>query len=276
MKLLTLNTHSLQEEQYQKKLEEFVVGILQEKPDIIALQEVNQSMDGPLAGEELRIGQFPLSCGRPIRKDNHAAQVAYALRQAGIDCSWAWLPIKLGYGKYEEGVAILSLGRTISHVDVCFISKTRDHHNWCTRAVLGVQTEGKTDWFYTVHMGWWEDEEEPFSDQWERLHEHLAEKFTKEKIWLMGDFNAPDTVSGQSYACILASGWMDTYQMAQEKDSGITVSGIIDGWREKQKEQSAAGKISDKEYDRRLFYYEKELWSKTMGISNAGIHHCNL
>ena len=81
----------------------------------------------------------------------------------------------------------------------------------------------KTDWFYTVHMGWWEDEEEPFSDQWERLHEHLAEKFTKEKIWLMGDFNAPDTVSGQSYACILASGWMDTYQMAQEKDSGITV-----------------------------------------------------
>ena len=241
MKLLTLNTHSLQEEQYQKKLEEFVAGILQERPDLIALQEVNQSMDGPLAGEDLRGGQFPLSCGRPIRQDNHAAQVAYALRQAGIDCSWAWLPIKLGYGKYEEGVAVLSLGRNISNVDVCFISKTRDYHNWRTRAVLGVQTEGEADWFYTVHMGWWEDEEEPFSDQWERLQEHLAEKVTKEKIWLMGDFNAPDTVSGQSYACILASGWMDTYQMARKKDSGITVSGIIDGWREKQKEQTAAG-----------------------------------
>ena len=241
MKLLTLNTHSLQEEQYQKKLDEFVAGVLQEKPDIIALQEVNQSMDGPLAGEDLRGGQFPLSCGRPIRKDNHAAQVAYALRQAGVDCSWAWLPIKLGYGKYEEGVAVLSLGRNISNVDVCFISKTRDHHNWRTRAVLGVQTEGAADWFYTVHMGWWEDEEEPFSDQWERLHEHLAEKVTKEKIWLMGDFNGPDTISGQSYACILASGWMDTYQMARKKDSGITVLGIIDGWREKQKEQTAAG-----------------------------------
>ena len=241
MKLLTLNTHSLQEEQYQKKLEEVVAGILQERPDLIALQEVNQSLDGPLAGEDLRGGQFPLSCGRPIRQDNHAAQVAYALRQAGIDCSWAWLPIKLGYGKYEEGVAVLSLGRNISNVDVCFISKTRDHHNWRTRAVLGVQTEGEADWFYTVHMGWWEDEEEPFSDQWERLQEHLAEKVTKEKIWLMGDFNAPDTVSGQSYACILASGWMDTYQMARKKDSGITVSGLIDGWREKQKEQIAAG-----------------------------------
>ena len=241
MKLLTLNTHSLQEEQYQKKLDEFVAGVLQEKPDIIALQEVNQSMDGPLAGEDLRGGQFPLSCGRPIRKDNHAAQVAYALRQAGVDCSWAWLPIKLGYGKYEEGVAVLSLGRNISNVDVCFISKTRDYHNWRTRAVLGVQTEGAADWFYTVHMGWWEDEAEPFSDQWERLHEHLAEKVTKEKIWLMGDFNGPDTISGQSYACILASGWMDTYQMARKKDSGITVLGIIDGWREKQKEQTAAG-----------------------------------
>ena len=241
MKLLTLNTHSLQEAEYQKKLNAFVAGILQEKPDIIALQEVNQSVDGPLAGEELRIGQFPLSCSRLIRQDNHGAQVAHALRQAGIDCSWAWFPIKRGYEKYEEGVALLSLGRTISDVDVCFISKIRDHHNWRTRAVLGVRTEGADDWFYTVHMGWWEDEEEPFSDQWEKLNAHLSEKAAKEKIWLMGDFNAPDTISGQSYACILASGWLDTYQMACRKDSGITVSGLIDGWREKQQEETAAG-----------------------------------
>ena len=42
MKILTLNTHSLQEENYEQKLNWFVEGILKERPDIIAMQEVNQ------------------------------------------------------------------------------------------------------------------------------------------------------------------------------------------------------------------------------------------
>ena len=40
MKLLTLNTHSLHGGDWEQKLEWFVQGILEEKPDIIALQEV--------------------------------------------------------------------------------------------------------------------------------------------------------------------------------------------------------------------------------------------
>ena len=43
MKILTLNTHTLQEENYQQKLNWFVEGILKEMPDIIAMQEVNQT-----------------------------------------------------------------------------------------------------------------------------------------------------------------------------------------------------------------------------------------
>lgn len=39
MKILTLNSHSLREENYEEKLQWFVEGILREKPDIIALQE---------------------------------------------------------------------------------------------------------------------------------------------------------------------------------------------------------------------------------------------
>lgn len=233
MKLLTLNTHSLQEENYQQKLDWFVKGILQEKPDIIALQEVNQTANAELAEAGLWEGQFLLPARVPLRQDNHAAQVVYRLRQAGVACYWAWLPIKLGYGKYDEGVAILSIGRKISAIDACFISRTQDHQNWRTRAVLGMQAEGMSDWFYSVHMGWWEDAEDPFLEQWERLHEHLLGKAGNAKIWLMGDFNAPDTVSGQSYACILQDGWKDSYLAAQEKDKGITVPGSIDGWREK-------------------------------------------
>ena len=45
MKLLTLNSHSLLEEDYLKKTQIFVEEILQENIDVFALQEVNQSHD---------------------------------------------------------------------------------------------------------------------------------------------------------------------------------------------------------------------------------------
>ena len=44
MKLITLNSHSLIEENYEEKFHRFIQGILTERPDILALQEVNQNM----------------------------------------------------------------------------------------------------------------------------------------------------------------------------------------------------------------------------------------
>ena len=236
MKILTLNTHSLQEENYQQKLEWFVESILKEKPDIIAMQEVNQTANAEVIDTEKLIGQYPVPGCMQIRQDNHAAQVAYHLNQAGIACSWAWIPIKLGYDKYDEGIAILSLGRKIRCIDKFPISRTKDYHNWRTRAVLGVQVEGLEDWFYTVHMGWWEDKLEPFLDQWKRLNCCIASKRMCGRVWLLGDFNAPDLAVGQSYDHITASGWIDTFHIAARKDSGITVPGAIDGWREMTKD----------------------------------------
>ena len=241
MKILTLNTHSLQEHNYQEKLNWFVEGILNEKPDIVAMQEVNQTAAAELMDLEMLEGQYPIPGCMKIRRDNHAAQVAYRLRQAGIECYWTWLPIKLGYGKYDEGVAILSLGRKIRCVDKFPISKINDYQNWRTRAVLGVQVEGVDDWFYTVHMGWWDDTAERFLDQWNTLSSCIATKRCYSTIWLLGDFNAPDQVLGQSYEHIVACGWVDTYKIAQYKDSGITVPGIIDGWREKLIDKNVEG-----------------------------------
>ena len=233
MKILTLNTHSLQEENYSQKLDWFVEGILKEKPDIIAMQEVNQTADGELMDPEQLEGQYPIPGCMKIRQDNHAAQVACRLRQAGIDCYWAWIPIKLGYDKFDEGIAVLSLGRKIRCIDKFPISKANDYKNWRTRAVLGVQVEGCDDWFYTVHTGWWDDQEEPFLDQWKKLNGCIASRILCGCVWLMGDFNAPDLVRGESYDTIAASGWTDTYRAAARRDAGITVPGIIDGWREK-------------------------------------------
>ena len=44
MRLLTLNTHSHVEEDYREKLEAFVQAVSEEEPDVIALQEVNQTI----------------------------------------------------------------------------------------------------------------------------------------------------------------------------------------------------------------------------------------
>lgn len=241
MKILTLNTHSLQEENHLQILSWFVEGILKEKPDIIALQEVNQTAAEEWMPLQLLEGQYPIPGCIPIRKDNYAALVALRLRQAGIDCYWVWLPIKRGYGKFDEGVAILSLGRPIRCVDQFPISRVNDFSNWRTRAALGVQLDGLEDWFYCLHMGWWDDASEQFLDQWRILNSCIAAKRMCGSVWLMGDFNAPDTVPGQSYEHIVASGWIDTYKVAHIKDDGITVPGPIDGWRDPQNREAAKG-----------------------------------
>ena len=173
--------------------------------------------------------------------DNHAANIAYRLRQAGLECYWAWLPIKLGYGKYDEGVAILSIGKPIRCVDKFPISRIVDYHNWRTRAVLGVQVEGLEDWFYSLHMGWWDEDENGFLEQWKILSSCIASKRMCGPVWLLGDFNAPDAIPGESYSHMVGCGWIDTYQIAQTKDSGITVPGIIDGWREKLQDRQVDG-----------------------------------
>ena len=241
MKLLTLNTHSLREKNYLQKLDWFVEGILREMPDIIALQEVNQTASAGDMDPELLEGQYPVPGCVRIRQDNHAAQIAIRLRKAGVACYWAWLPIKKGYGKYDEGVAILSLGRPIRCVDQFPISRVNDYENWRTRAVLGVQLEGLEDWFYTVHMGWWDDTAERFLDQWKVLSCCVASKRMCGQVWLMGDFNAPDHIPGQSYEYIQACGWVDTHRIAQQRDSGVTVLGIVDGWEGKLAEKKTDG-----------------------------------
>ena len=60
MKLLTLNTHSLIEPDYEAKRDAFVDFIAEEQPDVFALQEVNQTAAAPLLGEA-PAGYYPCS-----------------------------------------------------------------------------------------------------------------------------------------------------------------------------------------------------------------------
>ena len=77
--------------------------------------------------------------------------------------------------------------KPIAQVQQFLTSKTDDYENWKTRRILGIQPEGSSGWFFTIHMGWWNDEEEPFVDQWKCIQETLKDpKYREGTIWLMG------------------------------------------------------------------------------------------
>ena len=226
MKLMTLNTHSLVEENYKEKLGEFVKGVLCEKPDIIALQEINQSVCGDIV--KGRIDGYFKSCeGIILKADSHILAVADALRKAGLFYHFTVTPMKKSYGKYEECVGIMSLSPIVES-SVVTVSQSDDYESWKTRRIVGVRVRDfPQKWFYSVHFGWWGDKEEPFSKQWERV---LSDIQNKGEVWILGDTNAPD-VPREAYEKIKISRFFDSYILAKKKDSGVTVIGEIDGWR---------------------------------------------
>ena len=192
MKLLTLNTHSLIEPDYEAKREIFVNFIAAEQPEVFALQEVNQTAAAPLLGDA-PAGYYPCPGNRvPLKADNHAAAVARMLEQRGVHYYWSWLPAKVGYDIYDEGAAVFSRA-PITAAENLLLSKTNDYSNWKTRRTLGV-CAGDV-WYYTVHMGWWKDEEEPFAAQWETLSQAAGAKQT---AFLLGDFNSEADVRGKA------------------------------------------------------------------------------
>ncbi len=229
MKLLTLNTHSLVEDNYSIKLDAFVSAIAEQRPDIIALQEVNQTI-AETQVDVISEGYVPCVENIVIRKDNHVYKAAELLEGAGVKYYWTWLLLKKGYDKYDEGIALMSRSRIIE-TDVVRISETDDYNNWKTRKIIGIRTEAAPDeWFFSVHYGWWDDLDEPFQNQWQKTAEYMK-KYSR--VWLMGDFNSPAEVRNEGYDIINSGGWYDSYTIARTRDNGITVGKVIDGWRDK-------------------------------------------
>ncbi len=196
-----MNVHSLVDGDGDRQAQLFSEFIRRERPDVVALQEVNQPIGCP--GENF------------IRK------------LKDIEFHWTWLPVKIGYGKFEEGLAILSLCGEIEQIDVIPLTHSQDPQNWKSRKALGAKIAGHEDWFYSVHMGKWQDADEPFEYQWRQLRANVR----GEKTWLMGDFNAPAHIRGEGYDLIRGSGWQDAWLAAGERQGEATIPGDIDGWR---------------------------------------------
>lgn len=222
MKLLTLNTHSYIEPRSEKKLKILTDALSRIQPDIIALQEVNQLH----ASREL--GDIPLISHRfgiAAKCGNFGLRVAEA-----IGYNLVWLGIKRGYKIYDEGICFLTK-KPATSADSFLLSQTNDESNWKKRMALLIKYDG--EYFCNLHMGRWDDSDEPFIHQWERLMKNIS---ALHPVWLMGDFNCPADCRSEGYDCIKASGFFDTYDLAKAKDGGHTVSGSIAGWRDKKED----------------------------------------
>lgn len=262
MKLITLNTHSLIEENYEEKLRTFVDVIVKEQPQVFAIQEVNQSLAMPEVDTGLCHGYVATDgFDIKIRDDNHALNVARLLCQSGLSYEWTWIPIKKGYDKYEEGLAIFSLSSIVETKEF-YVSGIKDYGNWKTRKMLGIKVEDYNAWFFTAHFGWWDDEEEPFSRQWDISDSTIKDFACEETCYVMGDFNSPAKIRNQGYDYVKNSGWYDTWVSAQFKDSGITVGHVIDGWHERVNDES------DKALGMRLDY----IWcNRDISVSSSRV-----
>ncbi|AJD92451.1 endonuclease [Jeotgalibacillus malaysiensis] len=215
MKLLTLNCHSWQEDQQLEKLDILAKTITERDYDVIALQEVSQLTDAPAEGTYKK-GHFGLELLKRLssfgRKDDRMH----------------WSFCHYGYDIYEEGVALLSR-LPVTEMDSFFITKSIDPDHWKTRAVprITVDAGNRLIDFYSCHLGWWSDDEEPYIDQVERL---IEKQHPDRLSFYMGDFNNHAGLKKEGYDLLLSKGLKDTYTLAETKDSGTTVFGEIAGW----------------------------------------------
>ncbi|MBE4909017.1 endonuclease/exonuclease/phosphatase family protein [Bacillus luteolus] len=218
MNLLTLNCHSWQEENQVEKIKYLAETVKEKMYDVIALQEVSQLIDDELVTDRMK-------------KSNYAYVLLQELIQLGIkDYSIVWDLSHFAYGKYEEGLAILTKHPVIGE-DSFFVSMKNDLHSGKTRKIIGTKLlfHCKPIFVYSCHMGWWHDKIEPFKYQVDKLIENLN---MDEHLFLLGDFNNDARLPNEGYEYMLNKGLLDTYQLANKRDEGMTVKGKIAGWSE--------------------------------------------
>lgn len=216
MKLLTLNCHAWHEENQLEKIRHLAAAIQEKAYDVIALQEVNQSI-----GEE--------SAEQLVKPDNYALVLLQEMEKLGVKgYSMVWGFSHLVYGRYEEGLVILTRHPVIEEHSF-FVSKDTSKHSPKTRKIVGatIRYAGRPVTFYSIHTGWWLDMEEPFKHQADQLLQHIRKDVP---VFLLGDFNNNALLKEEGYAYLMGHGLYDTYTLAEEKDDGITVKGKITGW----------------------------------------------
>lgn len=219
MRLLTLNCHSWIEENQLEKIKYLAKVIKEKQYDVIALQEVSQSIDKDIVNND-------------IKEDNFVYILIKELEKLGeINYKYSWTFSHIGYDIYEEGLCILTKHK-IEDIETFYITKSSDKSFYKSRKIIrcNIKIDNKNINFFSCHLGWWNDEEESFKNQVDNLL-----RKANGLSFIMGDFNNNAMIRNEGYDYLLSKGLIDTYDIALQKDDGITVHGEIAGW-EGQKE----------------------------------------
>ncbi len=223
MKILTLNCDSCEEEGQVEKLKYLAKTIKEKEYDVICLQEVSQKIKDKIVYKN-------------IKNSNYAYKLCEYLKEINCEYKFIWGFNHIGYDIYEEGVAILTRLK-IEDSSEFFIGTSENTNYWKTRKVIRATIENKGEKidFYSCHLGWWCDVENSFQEQIKTLLENINKRGNR--CFLMGDFNNISAIRNQGYDFILNNNIFDTYNLANEKDNGITVVGKIDGWEKNNTEE---------------------------------------
>ena len=232
-KLLTLNLHGLTGATQDPRFSQLLEFIRRHLPTAIAFQEACQSSAAPALSESeaniiisTRVDDVAYAAV-PVKSDNIIYRLIKELSALGIQYYGAWLPIKQGYGVFDEGIAMLSSKKPLSAHGI-YLSETKSYFDWRTRMALTFTLPPPSPAVVCVHMGRYDDTREPFSHQWNILKGELSEH---KKAYVLGDFNAPSEIRGEGYDLMLRDGMYDLCTVSGKR-AEPTVRSDIDGWRD--------------------------------------------
>ncbi|OOF88703.1 endonuclease [Rodentibacter ratti] len=217
MKLLTLNVHAWLEDNQAEKIAILAQTIVEKGYDVIALQEVNQLMATPAVTQALKQDNYGVIL---LRQINRQVEQKYSL---------FWSNSHIGYDKYDEGIAFLTR-LPVYEVDPFYCSQHQRLDSILSRKIMGLTVEYQNQLIdcYSCHINLPDCEGE---NQLDNIR-NIVERSQSENLKiLMGDFNTDAISNPQAYQQIKSLGLLDSYELAEQKDSGITVEKAIDGWR---------------------------------------------
>jgi len=154
-------------------------------------------------------------------------------KSSGITYEYFWDWSHYGWSIWEEGSAILSPHKIV-RTESRYISGSSSKGFWKSRNVVSADIEIPDFGIinaYSIHMGWWDDEHEPFKRQFDNLLQWQSEQTVDYTATILaGDFNIVSQTEGHRY--ILDQGKLaDSYAIVNPHglfDS--TIPGRVDGW----------------------------------------------
>lgn len=233
MKILTLNCYSLVEDEGPKQVRELSQKIAEENYDLIALQEVNQTFD---AHPAVLDGFFcPPTTDQPVKVDNFCLQLIEALQVLDVEYYWSWAYTHVSYGRFEEGVALLSKTPLIAaDHSVAPRDQSDPAKDNVRRIIIGLtEADGELVRVVSTHYNWWE---RGFAAEWQKTEALLADPAAVGAAYpliLGGDFNQPADTQGYRLVQESSLKLQDAFTIAESvSGGGATIPGAINGWND--------------------------------------------